>query len=52
MLTLCYEVQPIEMLCSLRFLLTSKGERVADEAIGVKKGGIYVEFQPPFYHYQ
>ncbi len=31
-------------------LLTSNGERkeTADEAIGVKKGGIYVVFQPPF----
>ncbi len=25
-------------MCTLRFLLTSKGERTADEAIGIKKG--------------
>ena len=28
------------------------GEATADEAIGVKKGGIYVVFQPPFYQYK
>ncbi len=39
-------------LCTLRFLLTSNGDKTADEAIGVKKGGIYVVFQPPFYQYK
>ncbi len=42
----------IETLCSLRFLLTSNGEKAADEVIRVKKGGIYVVFQPPFYQYE
>ncbi len=39
MSTLYYQVKPVQTLCTLRFLLISNGERTADEAIGVRKGG-------------
>ncbi len=34
-------------LCTLRFLLTSNGEKTANEAIGVKKGGFMWYFSLP-----
>ena len=35
--------------CLTKLSLPVMEKRVADEAISVKKGGIYVVFQPPFY---
>ncbi len=44
---LCYQVKPVKTLCTLQFLLTSNGEKTADEAIGVKKGGFMWYFSLP-----
>ena len=33
------------------FGLTCIGGKAANDAIGVKKGGFYVVFHPPFYQY-
>ncbi len=44
---LCYQVKPVQTMCTLWFLLTSNGEKMADEAIGVKKGGFMWYFSLP-----
>ncbi len=47
---MCLEVNLIDTLCFIKFLITSNGDKAADEAIDVKNG-VYVVFQPPVYQY-
>ncbi len=51
MLTMCFKVKSVGSSCCTWCLSTGASEKVGDEAIGVKKGEIYVVFQPTFHQY-